>query len=59
VNFPQHVDTLRLDEIQRKGCLVAASFKCGMEYKRDAVELVRAATGVACWWGNPLPGGDG
>jgi hypothetical protein len=53
------VDTLRLDEIQRKRCLVAASFKCGMEYKRDAVELVRAATGPACWWGTPLPGGDG
>jgi hypothetical protein len=46
VSFPQHVDTLRLDQIQRKGCLVAASFKCGMEYKLDAVELVRAATGV-------------
>jgi hypothetical protein len=59
VSFPQHVDTLRLDEIQRKGCLVAASFKYGTEYKRDAVELVRAATGVACWSGNPLPGGDG
>jgi hypothetical protein len=26
-----------------------------MEYKRDAVELVRAATGVACWWGIRFP----